>query len=94
MRGFPVARRIIGDPRAASLPHVIHPEFAMIFESLAKNGHEEVVFCHNADAGLKAIIAIHNSVLGPALGGLRKWNYANEQEALNEILADGQPIFP
>ena len=58
----------------------------MIFESLAKNGHEEVVFCHNVDAGLKAIIAIHNSVLGPALGGLRMWPYATEQEALNDVL--------
>ncbi len=40
----------------------------MIFETIAKTGHEEVVFCHNKDAGLKAIIAIHNTVLGPALG--------------------------
>lgn len=39
----------------------------MIFETLASTGHEEVVFCHNKDAGLKAIIAIHNTVLGPAL---------------------------
>ena len=43
----------------------------MIFETIANTGHEEVVFCHNKDAGLKAIIAIHNTVLGPALGGLR-----------------------
>jgi hypothetical protein len=35
----------------------------MIFETIAKTGHEEVVFCHNKDAGLKAIIAIHNTVL-------------------------------
>ena len=58
----------------------------MIFETLAQTGHEEVVFCHNKDAGLKAIIAIHNSVLGPALGGLRMWNYATEQDALNDVL--------
>ncbi|MBS0456046.1 MAG: Glu/Leu/Phe/Val dehydrogenase [Proteobacteria bacterium] len=58
----------------------------MIFQTLATYGHEEVVFCHNADAGLKAIIAIHNSVLGPALGGLRMWPYASEQEALNDVL--------
>jgi len=58
----------------------------MIFESIAHTGHEEVVFCHNRDAGLKAIIAIHNSVLGPALGGLRMWSYATEQEALNDVL--------
>jgi leucine dehydrogenase len=58
----------------------------MIFETLAQTGHEEVIFCHNKDAGLKAIIAIHNSVLGPALGGLRMWPYATEQEALNDVL--------
>jgi len=58
----------------------------MIFETLAQTGHEEVVFCHNKDAGLKAIIAIHNTVLGPALGGLRMWPYATEQDALNDVL--------
>ena len=58
----------------------------MIFETLAQTGHEEVIFCHNKDAGLKAIIAIHNSVLGPALGGLRMWPYATEQDALNDVL--------
>jgi leucine dehydrogenase len=59
---------------------------AMIFESINKTEHEEVVFCHNKDAGLKAIIAIHNTVLGPALGGTRMWNYASEQDALNDVL--------
>ena len=37
-------------------------------------------------SGLKAIIAIHSTVLGPALGGTRMWNYATEQEALNDVL--------
>ena len=45
----------------------------MIFETIAETGHEQVVFCHNKDVGLKAIIAVHNSVLGPALGGLRMY---------------------
>ena len=58
----------------------------MVFESISKTDHEEVVFCQNKDAGLQAIIAIHNSVLGPALGGLRMWPYATEQEALNDVL--------
>ena len=58
----------------------------MIFETLATSGHEQVVFCHNKDAGLKAIIAIHSTVLGPALGGLRMWPYQSEQEALNDVL--------
>src|SRR6187402_1727515 len=58
----------------------------MIFDTITHTGHEEVVFCHNKDAGLKAIIAIHNSVLGPALGGLRMWPYKSEAEALNDVL--------
>ncbi|MET0327136.1 MAG: Glu/Leu/Phe/Val dehydrogenase dimerization domain-containing protein, partial [Luteimonas sp.] len=58
----------------------------MIFEHLDTYGHEQIVFCHNKDVGLKAIIAIHNTVLGPALGGTRMWPYASEQEALNDVL--------
>lgn len=58
----------------------------MIFETLDHHGHEQVVFCHNKDAGLKAIIAIHNTVLGPSLGGLRMWPYKTEQDALNDVL--------
>ncbi|MEO5629142.1 MAG: Glu/Leu/Phe/Val dehydrogenase dimerization domain-containing protein, partial [Thermomonas sp.] len=58
----------------------------MIFETLDTTGHEQIVFCHNKDAGLKAIIAIHNTVLGPALGGTRMWPYQNEAEALNDVL--------
>ncbi len=58
----------------------------MIFEHLDTYGHEQVVFCHNKDAGLKAIIAIHNTVLGPALGGTRMWPYKSEEEALKDVL--------
>ncbi len=48
--------------------------------------HEEVVFCNDNATGLKAIIAVHNTVLGPALGGTRMWAYANEAEALTDAL--------
>ncbi|MDO4709822.1 MAG: Glu/Leu/Phe/Val dehydrogenase [Pseudomonadota bacterium] len=58
----------------------------MVFEMIDQTAHEQVVFCQNKDAGLKAIIAIHNTVLGPALGGTRMWNYASEQEALTDVL--------
>jgi leucine dehydrogenase len=58
----------------------------MIFDTIARSGHEEVVYCHNPDAGLRAIIAIHNTWLGPALGGLRMWNYRSEQEAVDDVL--------
>ena len=57
-----------------------------LFETIDTTEHEQVVFCHNKDAGLKGIIAIHNTTLGPALGGLRMWPYATEQEALEDVL--------
>lgn len=58
-----------------------------IFEILSKQGdHEEVVFCNDKESGLKAIIAIHNTTLGPALGGTRMWNYASESDALVDVL--------
>ncbi|UJH92943.1 NAD-binding protein [Antarcticibacterium sp. 1MA-6-2] len=50
------------------------------------NDHEQVVFCNDKDTGLRAIIGIHNTVLGPALGGTRMWNYNSEWEALNDVL--------
>lgn len=55
-------------------------------EGMQSLGHENVVFCYDKHTGLKAIIAVHNTVLGPALGGLRMWNYATEQEALTDVL--------
>ncbi|MFC3094999.1 Glu/Leu/Phe/Val dehydrogenase [Alteromonas sediminis] len=54
-----------------------HPEF---------DNHEHVSFYHDKDAGLKAIIAVHNTNLGPALGGCRMWPYANSEEALTDVL--------
>ena len=57
-----------------------------IFGELAKNDHEQVVFCNDNETGLKAIIGIHNTVLGPALGGTRMWNYISDSEALNDAL--------
>ena len=49
-------------------------------------GHEQVVFCNDKVTGLKAIIAIHDKTLGPALGGTRMWNYSSEAEALQDVL--------
>lgn len=57
-----------------------------LFATLEKMGHEEVVFFHHQASGLKAIVAIHNTVLGPALGGLRMWPYKSDAEALNDVL--------
>lgn len=57
-----------------------------VFGQLSFDNHEQIVFCHDKDSGLKAIIGIHNTTLGPALGGTRMWNYASEWEALNDVL--------
>lgn len=57
-----------------------------VFETIGDRGHEEVVFFNHQETGLKAIVAIHNTLLGPALGGLRMWNYPTEQDALNDVL--------
>ncbi|MBP6391463.1 MAG: Glu/Leu/Phe/Val dehydrogenase [Flavobacteriales bacterium] len=48
--------------------------------------HEEVLFCYDRPTGLRAIIAVHDTTLGPALGGTRMWPYASETEALNDVM--------
>ena len=57
-----------------------------IFELLTAMGHEQVLFCNDEVSGLRAIIAIHNTVLGPALGSTRMWEYASDYDALVDAL--------
>ncbi len=56
------------------------------FRRMELANHEQVVFCRDTSSGLRAIIAIHNTTLGPALGGTRMWPYASEEEALIDVL--------
>ena len=56
------------------------------FSDMSMLGHEQVVFCRNDDVGLRAIIAVHDTTLGPALGGLRLYNYGSETDALRDVL--------
>jgi leucine dehydrogenase len=56
------------------------------FEKIAEMGHEQVVFCHDKASGYRGIIAIHDTTLGPALGGCRFWNYASEDAAIVDAL--------
>jgi leucine dehydrogenase len=56
------------------------------FQRMDLAQHEQVVFCRDAASGLRAIIAIHNTTLGPAVGGTRMWPYASEEEALIDVL--------
>ena len=48
--------------------------------------HEQVVVCHEPEAGLRAIIAVHDTTLGPALGGIRMWRYDSDEAALTDVL--------
>ena len=57
-----------------------------VMSQMVQKDHEQVVFCQDSHTGLRAIIAIHNTVLGPALGGTRMWSYENEMAALNDVL--------
>lgn len=57
-----------------------------VFGPLTDLGHEHVLFCSDNDLGLKAIIAVHNTTLGPALGGTRMWTYASDLDALQDVL--------
>src|SRR6201996_7859546 len=63
-----------------------HNSNGSIFSQLDIFGHKKVVFCNDADTGLKAIIAIHDTTLGPALGGTRMWAYKTEGDALRDVL--------
>lgn len=57
-----------------------------IFENLVKYDYEQLVFCQDKQSGLKAIIAIHDTTLGPALGGTRMWKYDSEEAAIEDAL--------
>ncbi len=57
-----------------------------LFNELQSYEHEQIIVCSEPNAGLKAIIAIHNTTLGPALGGIRMWPYQSEQEAMRDVL--------
>lgn len=58
----------------------------LVVRKMSLMGHEQLVFCHDNETGLKAIIAIHDTTLGPALGGTRMWNYESEEKALEDVL--------
>ncbi|MFO7814425.1 MAG: Glu/Leu/Phe/Val dehydrogenase [Halanaerobiales bacterium] len=57
-----------------------------LFERLELDDYEQVVFNYDEASGLKAIIAIHDTTLGPALGGTRIWDYESEEKAVNDVL--------
>lgn len=63
-----------------------------VFTHPSFDDHEQVLFCHDSTSGLRAIIAVHNSKLGPAFGGTRCWHYANDDDALTDVLRLSQSM--
>src|SRR5256712_7477226 len=63
-----------------------------ILKDMECDGHERAVFCRDDSVGLRAIIAIHSTVLGPALGGVRMWPYASSKQALRDVLRLAQAM--
>jgi leucine dehydrogenase len=57
-----------------------------LFDQISSMGHEQVVVCHDKSSGYRGIIAIHDTTLGPALGGTRFWNYDTDEEAITDAL--------
>jgi leucine dehydrogenase len=57
-----------------------------LFDTISEMGHEQLVVCHDKASGYRGIIAIHDTTLGPALGGTRFWNYASDEEAIVDAL--------
>ncbi len=63
-----------------------------VFKLIETMGHQQISFCHDQKSGLKAIIAIHNTNLGPAMGGTRLFPYASEEDALKDVLRLSQAM--
>ncbi|GLX81811.1 Leu/Phe/Val dehydrogenase [Thalassotalea eurytherma] len=57
-----------------------------LFDLKDFDNHEQVVFCSDDESGLKAIIAVHSTKLGPAVGGCRMWDYASDEDAITDVL--------
>ena len=66
------------------------PMTAPIFDYLKRYKFKKVVLCNDTDTGLRAVIAIHSTALGPAAGGLRMWTYTSEEEAIMDALRLGR----
>ena len=72
--------------KISTINEVLSKNEVKLLEKESYKGHEQVLFCNDPKSNLKAIIAVHNTKLGPGLGGCRMWNYKNQNEALNDVL--------
>src|SRR5881396_400929 len=73
----------------STLEGPVHPATMQgmpLFETIASMGHEQLVLCQDTASGYRGIVAIHSTVLGPALGGTRFWSYASDEDAIVDAL--------
>src|ERR1041384_133953 len=82
----PVGYRVQRSRRHRGIEHMCAQRGATTVTKVFGAPHEQVVFCHDEATGLKAIIAIYSTALGPALGGTRFYPYGSEDEALDDVL--------
>ena len=72
--------------KISTINEVLSKNEVKILEKESYSSHEQILFCNDPKSNLKAIIAVHNTKLGPGLGGCRMWNYQNQNEALIDVL--------
>src|SRR5688572_29163200 len=72
--------------QAPASMHTGNGDRMQMFERMAEHSHEQVAFWCEPASGYRGIIAIHNTTLGPSLGGTRFWNYSSEEEAIVDVL--------
>lgn len=77
---------IIPPTLSNNAPDLASSSSMQLFDTIAEMGHEQVVVCHDRASGYRGIIAIHDTTLGPALGGTRFWSYATDAEAIVDAL--------
>jgi leucine dehydrogenase len=83
---LPSLKAGIGNHMSTDNISMAHELSAGITGRMSQFDHEQVVFCQDKATGLKSIIAIHDTTLGPAVGGTRMWAYASEADALTDVL--------
>ena len=72
--------------KISTISEVLSKNEVELLEKESYTNHEKILFCNDTKSNLKAIIAVHNTKLGPGLGGCRMWNYKNQREALIDVL--------
>ena len=83
---IPRRKKPLGPALCGMVSYINGEQVVAVFNHPEFDNHEQVVFCSDESTGLKAIIAIHSTALGPATGGCRMWDYVADEDALVDVL--------